>query len=74
VINATAKVKYDSYNACDCGGFYCVSKTIDHHKYINRKCDIMFDATYIGSVSLLVSRGGNGYYERQAIHIIFIGI
>lgn len=61
-------IKTNSYNACDSGGFYWVSKVIDRQNSvnINRKCDMPFSATYVGSVSVLVNGGGNGYHERQA--------
>jgi hydroxyethylthiazole kinase len=61
-------IKTNSYNACDSGGFYWVSKVINRSNdiNINRKCDIAFNADSVGSVSVLVNGGGNGYHERQA--------
>lgn len=60
-------IRSDSYNACDSGGFYWVSKNIGQRQSnINRTCDLEFAPERIGRVSTLVNGGGNGYMERQA--------
>ncbi|WDG79746.1 M23 family metallopeptidase [Pseudomonas chlororaphis] len=61
-------IKSNSYNACGSGGFYWISKVINRSDdiNINRECDKVFDAARVGSISVLVNGGGNGYHERQA--------
>ncbi|WP_148050952.1 M23 family metallopeptidase [Pseudomonas fluorescens] len=61
-------IKTSSHNACDSGGFYWVSKVVNRSQdlNINRSCDAALSAAAVGSVSVLVNGGGNGYHERQA--------
>ncbi|MEB4675312.1 hypothetical protein MXL54_11095 [Enterobacteriaceae bacterium G50] len=66
-------VAEDSYNACDSGGFYWVSKFYKHKISMNRVADEGFTADNIGLINRLVNGGPNGYYERQA-YSKFIGL
>ena len=60
----------NSFNACDSGAFYWVSKNIDHHHpeliSINRVADEAFSTHSVGRISVLVNGGGYGYRERQS--------
>ena len=60
----------DSFNACDSGGFYWVSKNIDKHHpdriNINRVADTAFSTNAVGTISVLVNGGGFGFRERQS--------
>ncbi len=66
-------VAEDSYNACDSGGFYWVSKIYKHKTSMNRVADEHFTADNVGLINRLVNGGANGYYERQA-YSKFIGL
>jgi predicted chitinase len=57
----------DSFNACDSGAHYWVSKdTGQGHRNINRVADQGLTTERIGRVSVLVNGGSYGYAERQA--------
>jgi predicted chitinase len=56
-----------SFNACDSGAFYWVSKNIGSHRInINRVADRAFSTDAVGRISVLVNGGGYGYRERQS--------
>jgi hypothetical protein len=57
----------NSFNACDSGAYYWVSKAIGNgNTNINRVCDQGVTTAAVGRASVLVNGGGYGYAERQA--------
>jgi hypothetical protein len=57
----------DSFNACDSGAHYWVSKDTGQGRLnINRAADLGLTTEKIGRVSVLVNGGSYGYAERQA--------
>lgn len=62
-----AVVAENSFNACDSGAYYWVSKAIGNRNInINRVCDRGVTTDTVGRASVLVNGGGFGYSERQA--------
>ncbi|MCC2957144.1 hypothetical protein LK542_16120 [Massilia sp. IC2-477] len=59
-------VSTDSFNACDSGAHYWVSKKIGRNLNINRVADKGLTPQEVGRVSVLVNGGGYGFVERQA--------
>lgn len=56
-----------TFNACDSGAHYWVSKNIGHgQSNINRVCDQGVTQAAVGRASVLVNGGGYGFAERQA--------
>ena len=61
-----AVISANTYNACDSGCHYWVSKNVGQHQInINRFCDLGITSGAVGRVSVLVNGGGFGYSERQ---------
>jgi hypothetical protein len=54
----------DTYNACDSGAFFWISKHFTGVSNINRLADEGITPELIGRMSILVNGGGNGYNER----------
>lgn len=52
-----------TFEACDSGGYYWVSKKFSQGMSINRVSDRNYSAENIGLINRLVNGGGNGYYE-----------
>jgi hydroxyethylthiazole kinase len=59
-------ISTNTYNACDSGCHYWVSKNVGQHQInINRACDLGITTGAVGRVSVLVNGGVFGYSERQ---------
>jgi predicted chitinase len=57
----------DSFNACDSGAFYWISKNTGHGELnIDRVSDLGVTEAAVGRVSVLVNGGGYGFAERQS--------
>ena len=67
-----AKLVDDAYSSADSGGWYWISKIVSSHSgeiNISRHADLSLDSSSVGSVSVFVNGGGNGYFDRQGFSI-----
>jgi hydroxyethylthiazole kinase len=61
------QIATNTFNACDSGGYYWVSKAVSRmDANINAVADRGVNPESVGRVSVLVNGGGYGYFERQS--------